>query len=95
MEKINDQIFLRKNSVVNKKIQTHNRLDSVLQYKMFKCYFFVLLIFSLTYATKDTTKGYKKWSIHFIQLSKIEIKLLKNFGKNFEHSKMQISIFPL
>ena len=95
MEKINDQIFLRKNSVVNKKSQTHNRLDSVLQYNMFKCYFFVLLIFSLTYATKDTTKGYKKWSIRFIQLSKIEIKLLKNFGKNFEHSKMQISIFPL
>ena len=60
MENINDQRLLRKNSAVIKRAKLIVELDSVLQYEMFKCYFFAPLIFSLTYATIDATKGYKK-----------------------------------
>ena len=48
---------------------------------MFKCYFFVPLIFSLTYATKDTTKGCKKWNMHYIQLYFIGVELPKKINK--------------
>ena len=45
-------------------------LDSVIQYEKFKCYFFVPLIFSLTYATIDATKGYKKGLIFLFCIPK-------------------------
>ena len=62
---------------------------------MFKCYFFVPLIFSLTYATKDTTKGCKKWNMHYIQLYFIGVELPKKINKIFCHQKWEKPIFPL
>lgn len=45
--------------------------------------------------TKDTTKGCKKWNMHYIQLYFIGVELPKKINKIFCHQKWEKPIFPL